>query len=172
MARWSYDDGARYTHDVPCVWTEGPGPAKAPSKTTTLPAKKHPDAKTATVLIVDDDLAAVDTFAKALRLEGYEVRTALSAEGGMRAVQASRPDAILVDFRMPLANGVEFLRRLRACEGYRDTPVAVVTGDYSLDDTPGTELDQLGARVAFKPLLVAELVDLTSRLLAGRVSIH
>jgi DNA-binding response OmpR family regulator len=136
-------------------------------------ARKQPGAQTATVLIVDDDPATVDIFAQVLRLEGYEVRTALSAEGGMRAVHsvhASRPDAILVDFRLPVANGVEFLRRLRACEG--DTPVAVVTGDYSLDDTIGTELHQLGARVAFKPLWVAELVDLTSRLLAGRSSIQ
>ncbi len=147
----------------------GPGPAEAPSTTKTFPARKHAGAHPPTV---DDDFATVDTFAQVLRLEGYEVRTALSAEGGMRAVQASRPDAILVDFRMPLATGLEFLRRLRACDGYRDTPVAVVTGDYSLDDTLGTELDQLGARVAFKPLLVAELVDLTSRLLAGRASIH
>jgi two-component system, OmpR family, response regulator len=135
-------------------------------------ARKQPGAQTATVLIVDDDPATVDIFAQVLRLEGYEVRTALSAEGGMRAVHASRPDAILVDFRLPVANGVEFLRRLRACEGHRDTPVAVVTGDYSLDDTIGTELHQLGARVAFKPLWVAELVDLTSRLLAGRASIQ
>ena len=172
MATWSYDDGARHTHDVPCVWTEGPGPAKAPSETTTLPAKKHPDAKTATVLIVDDDLAAVDTFAKALRLEGYEVRTALSTESGLRAVQASRPDAILVDLRMPLANGVEFLRRLGAEEGHRGTPVAVVTGDYAFDDTIATELRQLGAKVAFKPLWLAELVGLTHMLLAGRASRH
>jgi DNA-binding response OmpR family regulator len=73
---------------------------------------------------------------------------------------------------MPLANGVEFLRRLRADEGHRDTPVAVVTGDYSLDDTVAGELHQLGARVVFKPLLLAELVELTRRLLAGRPSIQ
>jgi CheY-like chemotaxis protein len=125
-----------------------------------------------TVLIVDDDRATADSFAQVLHLEGYEVRTALSVESGIRAVQASRPDAILVDFRMSLANGVEFLRWLRADEGHRDTPVAVVTGDDPLDDTVATELHQLGARVAFKPLLRAELVDLTHRLLAGRASIH
>jgi len=119
---------------------------------------------------VDDDLAAVDTFAQALRLEGYEVRTALSAESGLRAVETSRPDAILVDLRMPIANGVEFLRRLRADEGHRDTPVAVVTGDYALDDTIATDLHRLGARVAFKPLWLAELVGLTHMLLAGRAS--
>ena len=132
----------------------------------TLPARRQPEAQTATVLIVDDDLAAVETFAQALRLEGYEVRTALSTESGLRAVQASRPDAILVDLRMPFANGVEFLRRLRADDGHRDTPVAVVTGDL-LDDTIATELDQLGAKVAFKPLWLAELVGLTHMLLAG-----
>jgi CheY-like chemotaxis protein len=125
-----------------------------------------------TVLIVDDDRATVDIFAQTLRLEGFEVRTALSAESGMRAVLANRPDAILVDFGMPLANGLEFLRRLRADERHRDTPVAVVTGDYFLDDTIATELHQLGAGVVFKPLLCAELVDLTRRLLAGRASIH
>ena len=146
----------------------GPGPAEAPSTTKTFPARKHAGAHPPTV---DDDFATVDTFAQVLRLEGYEVRTALSAEGGMRAVQASRPDAILVDFRMPLANGVEFLRQLRTDEGHRDTPVAIVTGD-SLDDSVATEVHQLGARVAFKPLLVPELVDLTRRLLAGRASIQ
>ena len=124
-----------------------------------------------TVLIVDDDRPTVEIYAEVLRLEGFEVRTAFSTESGMRAVQASRPDAILVDFNMPLANGVEFLRRLRADAGHRDTPVVVVTGD-SLDETVASELHQLGARVAFKPLLVAELVVLTRRLLAGRTSIH
>jgi CheY-like chemotaxis protein len=124
-----------------------------------------------TVLIVDDDRQTVDIFAEVLRLEGFDVRTALSAESGMRAVQTRCPDAILVDFRMPLANGVDFLRRLRTDEEHRDTPVAIVTGD-SLDDTVATELHQLGASVAFKPLLVPELVDLTRRLLAGRASIQ
>jgi CheY-like chemotaxis protein len=124
-----------------------------------------------TVLIVDDDPPTVDISAALLRLEGFEVRTALSTESGMRAVQATHPDAILIDFNMPLANGVEFLRRLRADEWHRGTPVAVVTGD-SLDDTVATELHELGASVAFKPLLGAELVALTRRLLARRVSIH
>jgi CheY-like chemotaxis protein len=132
--------------------------------------KKHPGAQPLTVLIVDDDRATVDMFSHVLRLEGYEVRTAFSAESGMRVVEASRPDAILVDFRLPLGNGVEFLRWLRVCEGCRDIPVAVVTGEDPLDDTLRTELHQLGARVAFKPLLLDELVDLTRRLLANRAS--
>jgi DNA-binding response OmpR family regulator len=90
----------------------------------------------------------------------------------MRAVHETDPDAILLDYNLPHANGAEFLRQLRACEGHHDTPVAIITGDYSLGDGPGTELHQLGARVAFKPLRVGELMDLMTRLLAGRNSIH
>ena len=80
----------------------------------TVNARKHPGSQTATVLIVDDDPATVDAFAQVLRLEGYDVRTALSAEDGMRAVDESGPDAILVDYNLPVVNGAEFLRRLRA----------------------------------------------------------
>ena len=54
---------------------------------------------------------------------------------------------------------------------HRGTPVAVVTGDC-LDDTVAIELHQLGASVACKPLLGAELVALTRRLLAGRAAIQ
>jgi CheY-like chemotaxis protein len=132
----------------------------------------HAGAPTATMLIVDDDPSTLDTFAQVLRLEGYEVWTALSAEDGMRAVRESGPDAILVDYNLPLANGVEFLRWLRACEGHRDTPAAIVTGDFSLDDVLSAELQQLGARVAFKPLSVAELVGLARQLFASRKAMH
>jgi PleD family two-component response regulator len=115
------DNAARAGHGpwCPALASPGPEPATASSTTNTLPARKHTSAQMATVLIVDDDLATVDIFAQVLRLEGYEVRTALSAETGIRVVQASRLDAILVDFNMPLANGVEFLRRLRPDEGHR-----------------------------------------------------
>jgi CheY-like chemotaxis protein len=141
---------------------------RAPS---TIQAGTRAGAQTAVVLIVDDDSAIVDAFSQVLRLQGYEVRTALSAEDGMRAVPESRPDAILLDYNLRLANGIDFLRWLRACEAHRDIPVAIVTADDSLNDILGTELDHLGASLAFKPLCVAELVDLTSRLLAGRQSL-
>jgi hypothetical protein len=50
--------------------------------------------------------------------------------------------------------------------------VTVVTGDYSLDDTLSTELEQFGTREAFTPLLLDERMKLPSRLPAGRASIH
>ena len=117
------------------------------------------------ILVVDDDQGVTTTFARMLRLEGFDVRTALNGEMGLLEASKSRPDAIILDLRMPLVDGLRFLRRLRADHEQRDVPVAIVTGDYFLDDEIAAELRQLGAEVKFKPLWLDDLVDLARNLL-------
>jgi DNA-binding response OmpR family regulator len=124
---------------------------------------------TAKILIVDDDEGVTQTFARMLRLEGYTVRTAVSAETGLREAEHSHPDAIILDLRMPLVDGLGFLRRLRAHDHQRTTPVAIVTGDYFLDETVATELQELGAELRFKPLWLEDLVGLARNLLQSKV---
>ncbi len=121
--------------------------------------------QTATILIVDDDEGVTQTFARMLRLEGFEVRTALTAESGLREADSSRPNAIILDLRMPLVDGIGFLRQLRANDAHRDVPVAIVTGDYFLDDEISSELRELGAELRFKPLWLEDLVGLARTLL-------
>jgi two-component system response regulator PrrA len=120
---------------------------------------------TAKILIVDDDEGVTQTFARMLRLEGYQVQTAVSAETGLMEAEESRPDAIILDLRMPLVDGLGFLRRLRAQPNQRNTPVAIVTGDYFLDESVSNELQQLGAELRFKPLWLEDLVGLARNLL-------
>jgi len=121
--------------------------------------------RTAKILIVDDDEGVTQTFARILRLEGFQVRTAISAETGLREAELSTPDAIILDLRMPLLDGLGFLRRLRAGDDNRTTPVAIVTGDYFLDDAVSVELRELGAQLRFKPLWLDDLVGLARNLL-------
>jgi DNA-binding response OmpR family regulator len=118
-----------------------------------------------TILIVDDDEGVTQTFAGMLRLEGYHVRVALNAESGLKEAEISRPDAIILDLRMPLMDGLGFLRQLRSLRDQRDTPVAIVTGDYFLDDEISAELRRLGAELKFKPLWLEDLVGLARDLL-------
>ena len=125
------------------------------------------DRATATILIVDDDEGVTQTFARMLRLEGYEVYTAMNAEMGLREAETTLPDAIILDLRMPLMDGLGFLRRLRSIAQHRDVPVAIVTGDYFLDDEVSAELRQLGAELKFKPLWLEDLVGLARTLLSG-----
>jgi DNA-binding response OmpR family regulator len=119
----------------------------------------------ATILIVDDDEGVTQTFARMLKLEGFEVRTAMNAENGLVQAQEARPDAIILDLRMPLVDGLGFLRRLRAQDEQRQTPVAIVTGDYFLDDNVSAEIRQLGAELKFKPLWLEDLVGLARTLI-------
>lgn len=121
------------------------------------------------ILIVDDDEGVTQTFARMLRLEGYQVRTAISAESGLQEAATSPPDAIILDLRMPLVDGLGFLRRLRQQDEQRTTPVAIVTGDYFLDDSVSAELRELGAELRFKPLWLEDLVGLARNLLQSRV---
>jgi two-component system response regulator MprA len=124
---------------------------------TTTPAR---------ILIVDDDETVLQTFAKALSLEGYEVRTAASPLVGLQEIEDTPPDAILLDLRMPFVNGVGFLYRLRAQSAHRHTPVAIITGDSFIDDPAMIELQGLEAEVRFKPMWIEEVVTLTRSLLA------
>jgi DNA-binding response OmpR family regulator len=131
---------------------------------TTVPRPISEQA-TATILIVDDDEGVTETFSRMLKLEGYNVRTAMSAEKGLRDAEEIRPDAIILDLRMPLVDGLDFLRRLRAVDQQRHTPVAIVTGDYFLEDQIASELRELGAELKFKPLWLDQLVGLARELL-------
>ena len=118
-----------------------------------------------TILIVDDDEGVTQTFARMLKLEGFQVRTAINAESGLRVANESQPNAIILDLRMPLVDGLGFLRRLRSQDDQRSTPVAIVTGDYFLEDAVANELRELGAELRFKPLWLEDLVGLAHNLL-------
>jgi DNA-binding response OmpR family regulator len=114
---------------------------------------------------VDDDRTTLDHFSRMLKLEGFEVCTAEDGERALLLATERRPDAILLDLRMPLMDGVEFLRRLRRTPGLADTPVAIVTGDYFVEERIGAQLNDLGTRLVFKPLWVDEIVALAKSLI-------
>jgi DNA-binding response OmpR family regulator len=118
----------------------------------------------ATLLVVDDDPGVAKTFACMLRLEGYEVVTALYAEAALRELDTCHPDAVLLDLRMPIMDGLTFLRRLRAQEGHRHTPVAIVTADHFVDDDVTRELKALGANIYYKPVWLEDLVGIARQL--------
>ena len=122
-------------------------------------------APNARVLIVDDDVSVTELFARMLRLEGFEVWAAHSADEGLSLAQTHRPHAVILDLRMPLTSGVQVLRALRAIPGMQHTPVTIVTGDYYLAESQTSEIQSLGADVRFKPLWLDELVTLARDML-------
>jgi two-component system OmpR family response regulator len=122
------------------------------------------DSSAKRILIVEHDELTTETYARMLRLEGYEVRIALHAEDGLRDVESNQPDAILADFRMPDIDGLGFLRRLRTRKENQNTPVAIITGDYFLDELIPVQLRELGATIRYKPLWLDDLGKLVREL--------
>jgi DNA-binding NtrC family response regulator len=122
--------------------------------------------RTGRLLIVDDDEGVTQTFAGILRLEGHQVRTAMNAYDGLREAENFHPDAIILDLRMPLVNGLGFLYRLRERTLGQDIPVTVITGDVSLSEEAVSELQELGAEICFKPIWTEDLHGLADRLLS------
>ncbi len=80
-----------------------------------------------TILLVDDHEDNRHALTVVLEREGY---VAVEAENGLEAVeiaQARRPDLILMDLAMPVMDGREAMRRLRADPRTADVPIVVLT---------------------------------------------
>jgi CheY-like chemotaxis protein len=109
------------------------------------------------VLIIDDDASALDCFQQMLTDDGHDVRAVRTVEAGLAEAAIQPPDVILLDFHMPVMDGLECLRHLRSEPLNLAVPVALLTGDYFLDDDVIRELQALGARIYFKPVWDTDL---------------
>jgi len=118
------------------------------------------------ILIVDDDQVVGETFARMLTLSGYRVTTVQSVDSALVATSDEVPDALILDMRMPVVSGLDFLRLLRRDGRLREVPVAIVTGDYFLNEPILAEMRSLGATVRYKPLWMDDLSALAQSLLA------
>ncbi len=83
------------------------------------------------ILIVEDEEAIAWSLQRALARGGHSVRTASSAEQGLRLAASERPDAVILDVRLPGMDGLTALEKFRPLTG--DAPVIIITAFGSLD---------------------------------------
>jgi DNA-binding response OmpR family regulator len=108
------------------------------------------------ILIVEDDLDVADMLNAYFRVQGYEVFTVNWGEDGVRACQASRPDLVILDIRLPDIDGYEVARQLRANRRTADIPIIFLT--EKRDRTDRLQGLELGADdYITKPFDVQEL---------------
>ena len=107
------------------------------------------------VLIVDDEAAVRDSLKRALALEGYDVELAPDGQEALRLLALSAPDAIVLDLLMPLVDGLEVCRRIRAAGD--ETPILILTARDSVGDRV-TGLDAGADDYLVKPFALEELL--------------
>jgi DNA-binding response OmpR family regulator len=79
------------------------------------------------ILVADDEIYIVHILEFTLTMEGYEVLTAADGEEALRRVENDRPDLVVLDIMMPKMDGYEVLRRMRADQDSRQTPVILLS---------------------------------------------
>ncbi len=112
------------------------------------------------VLIVEDDELNRDSLRRLLRRRGYDILLAVDGEEALAVAAAERPDAILMDMRLPGIDGWEATRRLKGDPETRAIPIIALTAhamasdrDQSLaagcddHDTKPIDLDRLLSKI-------------------------
>ena len=121
------------------------------------------------ILIVDDYVDSLESWALYCNMCGFEVFTAGDGEAAVRVALASRPDIALLDLDLPIMTGVEVARHLRAAPETRLLPLIATTG-YSggsrFQDAESAGFD----RIMVKPCDPAKLLAEIEQLLAARKS--
>jgi signal transduction histidine kinase len=93
-----------------------------------VPGPGEPKAIRRRVLVVDDNVDALESLAALLKLNGHEVYSALSGDGALAAAERHHPELVLLDIGMPHLDGYEVARRLRAQPWGKQMVVVAVTG--------------------------------------------
>jgi DNA-binding response OmpR family regulator len=100
------------------------------------------EARSASILIVEDDQAVAEMFGLGLRLAGFDV--ALAGDSGIAVSLANqaRFDLVLLDLQLPTVDGLETLKLFRSQPSTRDLPVVMFTN--SGDDAVRLQARNLG----------------------------
>jgi ribonuclease P protein subunit RPR2 len=117
------------------------------------------------LLIVDDDPGLRALFRTTFEVVDVEVAEAASGEEALESIRRSRPDAIVLDVRMPGMGGLELCRLIKGDPALAGIAVVLLSGS---DDEGALRADDVGAdayvRKPFSPL---ELLDLVGGLTGG-----
>ena len=109
----------------------------------------------ATVLVVEDEPALIDTLEYSLTRQGYRVHVAADGVKALEVARREQPDLILLDVMLPGLDGFEVCQRLRS--QHNDTPVLVISArDAVRDRVHGLDCgadDYLVKPFAFEELL-------------------
>jgi len=97
-----------------------------------MPELRRPDGSPLRILAVDDEPMLTDLLSMALRMEGWEVRTASSGSEALTVAREFGPDALILDVMMPDLDGLAVLKRLR--EAGNMVPVLFLTAKDAVGD--------------------------------------
>ena len=86
------------------------------------------------IVLIDDDIAVLDTTVDILKLAGYKVFTASNGKEGINQVKINKPDVILCDINMPYLDGYDVFRILNRIPDTASIPFIFLSANNKNDD--------------------------------------
>ena len=120
------------------------------------------------VLVVEDDRSVQQMLTIVLESEGLEVELAADGRTAIARLDDLPADLVLLDLGVPMSDGFEVLRELRARRSWEATPVVIVSGNDD-DDNQWRGWSTGADWFLAKPFEIDELRDIGLRLLSMRV---
>jgi len=105
------------TYEAPVAST--PAPTAEPGPAAPQPTR---------VLVVEDNVDGRETLLALLEMLGHEVAGAADGQQALDQARSFRPDIVLLDLGLPVIDGLEVARRLRADPSFQDTYIVALTG--------------------------------------------
>ncbi|MDD5190508.1 MAG: response regulator [Dehalococcoidales bacterium] len=112
--------------------------------------------KASRVLVVDDNIELLSTFAMILGIKGYQVDTATNGLEATQRCQQNVYDVVLMDISMPVMNGIDAARQITRMDP--SIKILLMTA-YAEDTLVGQIIGERSYTVLQKPLQVKELVE-------------
>lgn len=79
------------------------------------------------ILVVDDEFGIVDSLCEVLSEEGFAVSTAANGKDALRKIAEQRPDLVLMDYMMPVMDGLETMKAMQQDPAMRAIPVLLMS---------------------------------------------
>jgi DNA-binding response OmpR family regulator len=118
------------------------------------------------LVVIDDEPGTVDLLKMYFEMFNFDVATALTGTGGLRAISEHAPTAVILDLMLPDMDGLEVCRQVRAADATASLAVIMLSARTSRDDVQ--EGYDAGATAYFKkPVDLNKLLSETRRILAS-----
>tara|TARA_R110000782_G_scaffold9340_3_gene30177 strand:+ start:8644 stop:9027 length:384 start_codon:yes stop_codon:yes gene_type:complete len=87
-----------------------------------------------TILLVEDNEMNRDMLSRRLKRKGYEVLLAIDGQQGIDMCLSVRPDLMLLDMSLPVKDGWQVAREMKASESLQTIPIIALTAHAMADD--------------------------------------
>jgi two-component system, OmpR family, response regulator VicR len=118
------------------------------------------------VVCIEDEPEMIDLVKLILSRKGFQVVGAMGGREGLEAIQAHKPDLVLLDLMMPDMDGWEVYQKMKADDATKSIPVIVVTAKaQSIDKVLGLHIAKVDDYIT-KPFGPQELLESVEQVLA------